>query len=118
MSSILAPRRPRRRARAIQPVPLPEGKPLAQQERAEHRDSVYHIYMAALAMLAILVSVGLFLSPTEPDVIGVLSVVDSLLVLRDGAVERFGPRAEVMAAMSGAARPAPASNVVELKGPQ
>lgn len=49
---------------------------------------------------------------------GVLSVVDSLLVLRDGAVERFGPRAEVMAAMSGAARPAPASNVVELKGPQ
>jgi ATP-binding cassette subfamily C protein len=49
---------------------------------------------------------------------GVLAVVDSLLVLRDGAVERFGPRAEVMAAMSGAARPAPASNVVELKGPQ
>lgn len=46
---------------------------------------------------------------------GVLATADRLLVLRDGAIERIGPRAEVMAAMSGAGRPA-AANVVELKG--
>ncbi|MDP1738412.1 MAG: type I secretion system permease/ATPase [Caulobacter sp.] len=46
---------------------------------------------------------------------GVLAIADTLLVLRDGAVERIGPRAEVLAAMSGAGRPAGA-NVVELKG--
>jgi hypothetical protein len=38
------------------------------------------------------------------------------MVLRDGVVDRIGPRADVLAAMSGAARPP--SNVVELKGPQ
>jgi ATP-binding cassette subfamily C protein len=46
---------------------------------------------------------------------GVLATADKLLVLRDGAVERIGPRAEVLAAMSGGGRPASA-NVVELKG--
>ncbi len=46
---------------------------------------------------------------------GVLATADKLLVLRDGAVERIGPRAEVLAAMSGGGRPA-APNVVELKG--
>lgn len=46
---------------------------------------------------------------------GVLSAADRLMVLRDGVVDRIGPRAEVLAAMSGA-RPAPSSNVVELKG--
>ena len=46
---------------------------------------------------------------------GVLSSADRLMVLRDGAIERIGPTADVLAAMSGAARAA--SNVVELKGP-
>lgn len=49
---------------------------------------------------------------------GVLQAVDKLLVLRDGAVDRFGPRNEVLAAMQ---QPKPAAggapgNVVELKG--
>ena len=47
---------------------------------------------------------------------GVLAAADRLMVLRDGVVDRIGPRADVLAAMSGAARPS--SNVVELKGPQ
>ena len=47
---------------------------------------------------------------------GVLAAADRLMVLRDGVVDRIGPRADVLAAMSGAARPP--SNVVELKGPQ
>lgn len=45
---------------------------------------------------------------------GVLAAADRLLVLREGMVERIGPRADVLAAMQGAARPT--SNVVELKG--
>ncbi|MDO8297952.1 MAG: type I secretion system permease/ATPase [Caulobacter sp.] len=49
---------------------------------------------------------------------GVLAIADRLLVLRDGVVERVGPRAEVLTAMAGAARPAANFNVVELKGPQ
>ena len=48
---------------------------------------------------------------------GVLAAADRLLVLRDGVIERIGPRAEVLAAMSGGARPPASSNVVELKGP-
>jgi len=60
---------------------MPAAKTPAQQAKVERKDSVYHIYMAALAMLAILVSVGLFLSPTEPDVIGVLTAVDFVLCL-------------------------------------
>ncbi len=44
-------------------------------------ESVYHVYMAGLAMLAIVVSVGLIFSPTEPDVVGVLTVVDFILCL-------------------------------------
>ena len=60
---------------------MPTAKTPGDEARAEHRDSVYHIYMAALAMLAILVSVGLFLSPSEPDIIGVLTVVDFVLCL-------------------------------------
>ena len=47
---------------------------------------------------------------------GVLATADTLLVLREGLVERIGPRAEVLAAMAGGARPAASSNVVELKG--
>lgn len=64
----------RRRAKPLHPVtrvPAPSG--------AEAEASVYHIYMAALAMLAILVSVALYVSPDEPDVVGVLSVVDIVL---------------------------------------
>lgn len=47
---------------------------------------------------------------------GVLASADTLMILRDGAVERIGPRAEVLAAMTGAARVA--SNVIDLKGAQ
>jgi ATP-binding cassette subfamily C exporter for protease/lipase len=39
----------------------------------------------------------------------VLSAVDRLLVLRDGQVQAYGPRDEVLAALSGAAGPAPAA---------
>jgi ATP-binding cassette subfamily C protein len=49
---------------------------------------------------------------------GVLSSADKLLVLRDGVVERFGPRAEVLAAMTGGGRPAQSTNLVELKAQQ
>jgi ATP-binding cassette subfamily C protein len=49
---------------------------------------------------------------------GVLSSADKLLVLRDGFVERFGPRAEVLAAMTGGGRPAQSTNLVELKAQQ
>jgi ATP-binding cassette subfamily C protein len=49
---------------------------------------------------------------------GVLAIADRLLILRDGVVERVGPRADVLTAMAGAARPAASANVVELKGPQ
>lgn len=48
---------------------------------------------------------------------GVLAAADKLMVLRDGLIDRIGPRAEVLEAMSGA-RAAPAANVVELKGQQ
>ncbi len=49
---------------------------------------------------------------------GVLQAVDKLLIMRDGAIERIGPRNEVLAAMQ---QPRPAAgkapgNVVELKG--
>jgi len=82
MPSASPPRRPRRTARAIAPVATPAHVRSPQQgSLAEMRDSVYHIYMAALAMLAILVSVGLLASPTEPDVVGVLTVVDFVLCL-------------------------------------
>jgi len=51
---------------------------------------------------------------------GVLQAVDQLLVLRDGAVEKVGPRAEVLAQMQqprpAAAAAGGAGNVVELKG--
>lgn len=47
---------------------------------------------------------------------GVLSAADRLMVLRDGVVDRIGPRAEVLATMAGAARPAPGLNVVGMKG--
>jgi PrtD family type I secretion system ABC transporter len=47
---------------------------------------------------------------------GVLANADRLLVLREGVVDRIGPRAEVLAAMSAGARPAAGPNVVELKG--
>ena len=39
------------------------------------------------------------------------------MVLRDGVIDRIGPRAEVLEAMSGG-RAAPGANVVELKGQQ
>lgn len=45
---------------------------------------------------------------------GILSGVDTLLVLRDGVVERTGPRETVVAAI--ARRPARSSNVLKLKG--
>ncbi|MBM4110101.1 MAG: potassium channel family protein [Phycisphaerae bacterium] len=80
MARISPPIRSRRTARAIEPVPTKVTTP-DEQATAERQDSVYHIYMAALAMLAILVSVGLFVSPSEPDVIGVLTVVDFVLCL-------------------------------------
>jgi len=49
---------------------------------------------------------------------GVLQAVDKLLIMRDGAIERIGPRNEVLAAMQ---QPRPVAgkapgNVVELKG--
>lgn len=46
---------------------------------------------------------------------GVLAAADLLMVLRDGLIEKLGPRAEVLAAMT-APRPPASSNVVELKG--
>jgi voltage-gated potassium channel len=81
MPSIRPSIRPRRSARAIEPVPMSGAKTPAEQAKADRKDSVYHIYMAALAMLAILVSVGLFLSPSEPDMIGVFAAVDFVLCL-------------------------------------
>ena len=48
---------------------------------------------------------------------GVLAAADKLMVLRDGVIDRIGPRAEVLEAMSGG-RAAPGANVVELKGQQ
>ena len=44
----------------------------------------------------------------------ILAGMDKILVLRDGAVEAFGPRNEVFAKFTQARRPAPASNVVPL----
>lgn len=47
---------------------------------------------------------------------GVLQSVTRLMVLRDGAVERFGSRDEVLAAMQPTRKGGDAGNVVELKG--
>jgi voltage-gated potassium channel len=77
----IATRRPRRHHRSISVIDLPEAKVPPVQPVNQVSDSVYHIYMAALAMLAILVSIGLFISPAEPDVIGVLTIVDFVLCL-------------------------------------
>ncbi len=48
---------------------------------------------------------------------GILAGVDRLLVMRDGAIERLGPREEVLAKLAGkpAAQPQPA-NVIDMKG--
>ncbi len=42
--------------------------------------------------------------------LNILGVVDRILVLRDGAIHRYGTRQEVMDAMQSAARPSPAEN--------
>jgi voltage-gated potassium channel len=42
-------------------------------------ESGYHIYMASVAMLAMLVATGLFFAPKLPDIVGVLLVVDFVI---------------------------------------
>ena len=57
---------------------------MSSQERGPapaETQSVYHIYMAAIAMLAIMVAIGLYVAPTEPDIVGVLEIVDFILCL-------------------------------------
>lgn len=46
---------------------------------ARSTESGYHIYMASVAMLAVLVATGLFFAPQLPDIVGVLLVVDSVV---------------------------------------
>ena len=48
--------------------------------------------------------------------LGVLASADRLLVMRDGAVERIGPRDEIMAALQGKPSQPPGGNVVGMKG--
>lgn len=47
---------------------------------------------------------------------GILAGVDRLLVMREGAIERLGPREEVLAKLAGRPAPQPATNVVDMKG--
>ncbi|MBU3729267.1 MAG: hypothetical protein FGM37_08490, partial [Phycisphaerales bacterium] len=45
------------------------------------RDSGYHVYMASVAMLALLVGGALLVAPNVPDVSGVLLIVDFVICL-------------------------------------
>jgi len=82
MPSTNPSRRPRRTARAIEPVTVPvHARGRNVDAVASLSDSVYHIYMSALAMLAILVSIGLLISPTQPDVVGVLTAIDFVICM-------------------------------------
>lgn len=74
-------RRPRRHHRSISVIDLPDAKVPPVEPVNQVTDSVYHVYMAALAMLAIVVAVGLIIAPSEPDVIGVLTIIDAVLCL-------------------------------------
>lgn len=47
---------------------------------------------------------------------GILAGVDRLLVMRDGAIERLGPREEVLAKLAGKAPAQQPANVVDMKG--
>ena len=47
---------------------------------------------------------------------GILAGVDRLLVMRDGAIERLGPREEVLAKLAGKPSPQPQPNVIDMKG--
>ncbi|MBX3481450.1 MAG: type I secretion system permease/ATPase [Caulobacter sp.] len=47
---------------------------------------------------------------------GILAGVDRLLVMRDGAIERLGPREEVLAKLAGRPAPQQAPNVIDMKG--
>ncbi|WP_271067372.1 type I secretion system permease/ATPase [Caulobacter sp. NIBR1757] len=47
---------------------------------------------------------------------GILAGVDRLLVMRDGAIERLGPREEVLAKLAGKPAPKPQPNVIDMKG--
>ncbi|MFN3859395.1 MAG: type I secretion system permease/ATPase [Caulobacter sp.] len=47
---------------------------------------------------------------------GILGGVDRLLVMRDGAIERLGPREEVLAKLAGRPAPNAPANVVDMKG--
>ena len=47
---------------------------------------------------------------------GILAGVDRLLVMRDGAIERLGPREEVLAKLAGKPPPQPQPNVIDMKG--
>lgn len=49
---------------------------------------------------------------------GILAGVDRLLVMRDGAIERLGPREEVLAKLAGRPAPGTPPNVVDMKGAQ
>lgn len=47
---------------------------------------------------------------------GILAGVDRLLVMRDGAIERLGPREEVLAKLAGKPAPQQPANVIDMKG--
>jgi ATP-binding cassette subfamily C protein len=47
---------------------------------------------------------------------GILAGVDRLLVMRDGAIERLGPREEVLAKLAGKPSPQTPANVIDMKG--